>query len=186
LENFHKNAFPLVLLCALAPATLALAAPDAAAPAAKSAEAPISVMALAGYESLSGAGLRVTLSDGGPINPRLKADSFTPGLVHDYDLLALVNELRGQGARGIAVGGVRLTNQSAIRAVGPTILVDRQALKAPFVVEAVGNGALIKSYLELKQGVMEQMRQTGIKSKVEALPIVTLKAAPLPIGVAAK
>lgn len=182
-----KNVFPLVLLCASVPLALALAMPVAAPSAVSTpAPAPVSILALAGYEPLSGAGLRVTLEDSGPLDPKLETASFMLGIVHDFDILNLVNELRGQGATGISVGGVRLTNQSAIRAVGPTIVVDRRELKAPFVIETVGNSALMKAHLEIKQGMLEQMTQTGIKSKVEVVPTITLKAAPLPVGVVAK
>lgn len=178
-----KNAFFLFLLCALAPLTTVSAAPVAAP---TTVQTPISIMALAGYKPLSGAGLRVTLSDGDTTAFDPKTAPFIKGIVHDFDILNLVNELRGAGATGIAVNGVRLTNQSAIRAIGPTITIERHELKAPFVVEAIGNGALIQKLLQAKQSLLEQMRDSGIKTQIKVLSQLTLKAAPFPVGTTGK
>ncbi len=160
----------LVLFVSLSPVPLALAAPK---------KLPVSLLALAGYEPLQGEGIVIALNDRSL--PALKTPaSIMPGLVHDFDLLALVNELRFAGAQGISVNGVRLTNQSAIRCVGPTLFVDKTALQLPIKIEAVGNSALLKSRLQVRGGLWEQMTKTGPKSQLQVVSKMRLNAAQLP------
>ena len=160
----------LVLFVSLSPVPLALAAPK---------KPPVSLLALAGYEPLEGEGVVVVLSDRSLPASKTPASAI-PGLVHDFDVLALVNELRFAGAQGISINGVRLTNQSAIRCVGPTLFVDKIALQLPVKIEAVGNSALLKSRLQVRGGLWEQMTKTGPKSQLKVASMLNLNAAQLP------
>ncbi len=103
--------------------------------------------AAAGQTPLRGPGVMVTVSDvagagstGAVTRPG--ASRAESGVVTDRDLQALVNALWAAGAQGIAVGGVRLGPQTAIRTAGQTILVDFRALRSPYAIQAVGGPEL--------------------------------------------
>lgn len=66
-------------------------------------------------------------------------------LLHDRDIRAVVNQLWAAGAEAIAVNGLRLTATSFIRFAGESVLVDFQAISAPYTIEAIGdrNGLLV-------------------------------------------
>lgn len=169
--------FSLCALCATLVA-LPLALTHAEPPAPPQA-VPFSVLALAGYAPLKGEGVVVTLRDR-RLKSKTKADIAFPGLVHDFDLLSVVNELRAAGAKGIAVNGIRLTNQTAIRALGPTIKIGSQTTCAPFKIEAVGVAGLLEAALKMKGGLLDSMRSSGPQTQVSRASQISLAAAPLP------
>ncbi len=148
--------------------------------AAKPPTVPSYVLSLAGYAPLRGEGVVVTLSDRQLKAQPQPAGNGIPGLVHDFDLLAVVNELRAARATGISVGGVRLTNQTAIRCVGPTILVGGRKIAIPVRVEATGNAALLQKALTLPNGIAAGMKATGPRVEVRTAANLRLPAAPLP------
>ncbi|MCJ7806702.1 MAG: DUF881 domain-containing protein [Clostridia bacterium] len=90
-------------------------------------------------------------------------------LAHDADIRDIVNELSSAGARGISVGGQRLTATSAIRCSGPLIMVNyRQILTNPVIIQAIGdpdlliNGLNIILYeLETRRGLVFEIDHSG-------------------------
>lgn len=119
---------------------------DAGAPDAPHAEsAGIDEM---GRKPLQGPGLSVTLSDA--------PASFVPQdgvdvnhlLVHQQDIEAVMNALWSAGAKGMAVGGKRLSATSAVRCVGNTVRIDGTVMSPPYTIEAVGEPGALRDALE--------------------------------------
>src|SRR5690606_28337852 len=95
-----------------------------------------------GLATFTGKGIVMKMSD----NPDAAKDgvgSFLPGLVHDYDILQVVNELRSAKADAITVNGTRITAYTPIRCVGPVIYINWEPAAAPFVVEAIGDPSVL-------------------------------------------
>lgn len=159
-------------------ATMAIALPTFAAPASDPLPKPPSVLALAGYAPLSGEGVAITLSDRS-LPPSKDLAAALPGIVHDFDVLTLVNELRFAGAQGISVGGIRLTNQSSIICIGPRILVDKKPVTIPVRIEAVGNAGLMKARLAIKGGPLDNFKNVGPRVQMSVFDKLRLGAAPL-------
>lgn len=114
---------------------------------------------LSGTTSLKGEGIIVTLTDGATlIDPELRSDT----LVHDSDILTIVNELKAAGAEAISVNGQRIISTSAIRCVGPVIQVNYQKVAAPFEIKAIGNSQYLESALKIKNGVVDMLSQLGV------------------------
>lgn len=137
---------------------------------------------VSGLTSITGPGMRITLSDN-PNAAKTGGDTaFLPGLVHDYDILQVVNELRSAKADAIAVKGaggeaIRVTGYTPIRCVGPAILVNWEPVAAPFTVEAVGDTATMKSALTMPNGIIDQLKNNGaIGVKISVMDSVTLPA----------
>lgn len=84
--------------------------------------------AQAGSAPVSGTGVEVTVTDGGP----------SGGEVQDSDLRALVNALWIAGAKAISVNGQRLSTLSSLRNSGTVIRLNNVSLSSPYVVTAVG------------------------------------------------
>lgn len=114
---------------------------------------------VAGLVPLSGPGVAVTLNDN-PLAAKngTAVGSFLPGIVHDFDILQVVNELRSSKADAIAVNGTRITGYTPIRCVGSTILINWEPKAAPFHIEAVGDPATLKSALSLPDGILDKLR----------------------------
>ncbi|RYG66927.1 DUF881 domain-containing protein, partial [bacterium] len=105
-----------------------------------------------GLTPLEGPGVIVTISD----NPKavLSADGTSNSIVHDGDVLRLVNELLASGAEGISVNNIRHASGTSYRCVGPTILVDGARIASPVVIRAVGDSDALLGGLKLPGGVV--------------------------------
>jgi uncharacterized protein YlxW (UPF0749 family) len=120
--------------------------------------------ARAGETEMEGKGIVFTLDDS---KQAAKAgENKNLYIIHDDDLLRVVNELRSAGAEAISLNGQRLIGSSEIRCVGPTVLVNERRLAAPFVISAIGNPQTLESSLKLRGGVIENFKFWGIKADI--------------------
>ena len=135
---------------------------------------------MAGLTQFSGPGVRVTMTDNSAValNAGDPSASALPGLVHDFDLQQVVNELRLAKAEAISINGQRITGYSPIRCVGSPIMVNWEVVTSPFIIDAVGNPKTLRSALETPAGIIDQMRNNGgINVKLNDMTNLTLPAA---------
>ena len=137
---------------------------------------------VAGLTTVIGPGVKIVLSDNPDMNTS-DASLALPGLVHDYDLQQVVNELRAAKAEAIAIYGaggdpVRVTGYTPIRCVGPTIMVNWEGVAAPFTIEAIGNPKTLMSALMMPAGIVDNLKNSGaIGVKVESVDRIEMPAA---------
>ena len=117
---------------------------------------------LAGSTDLKGEGIIITLTDG---DNATTINSNT--LVHDSDILTVVNELQAAGAEAISVNNQRIISTSSIRCVGPVIQVNYQKVASPFVIRAIGNSQYLESAMNIKNGIVDTLKEYGINITVE-------------------
>ncbi|MGE5379529.1 MAG: DUF881 domain-containing protein [Methylocystaceae bacterium] len=119
----------------------------------------------AGMLPVHGPGVTLTLNDSTHVlQPGEDPNLY---LIHDEDLLKMVNELRAAGAEAISVNGERLTATSEIRCAGTTILVNVTKIAPPFVIEAIGDPETLERSLRIKGGWLETLEIWGIKAQIE-------------------
>ncbi|MEQ8236217.1 MAG: DUF881 domain-containing protein [Syntrophomonadaceae bacterium] len=118
----------------------------------------------AGLVPVFGPGIVVTLND----SPRAIKTGDDPNalLVHDIDILNIVNEMRASGAEAIAVNDQRITAMSEIRCAGTTILVNWNKVAPPFVIKATGNPQLLESGLSIRGGKLEELKSFGLQTQL--------------------
>lgn len=109
-----------------------------------------------GLSALKGPGLHITLDDA----PRLDPGEQRPGnpqpddlVVHEQDVLAVINAMWAGGADAVSVMGDRIIGTSAVRCVGNTMLLHGKVYSPPFVVEAIGDPGRLSRALEESRGV---------------------------------
>ncbi|HHW15006.1 MAG TPA: DUF881 domain-containing protein [Firmicutes bacterium] len=128
----------------------------------------------AGLTELVGPGIVVTLNDSDrEVRPGQDQDLY---VIHDEDLLLVINELLAGGAEGVAINGQRWTARTEIRCAGPTASVNRTRIGAPFVIKAVGDPDTLESAMRLRGGVLDALRTWGIKVRVERVEKMALPA----------
>jgi len=89
-----------------------------------------------------GPGIVLTLDDAPPTDdPEAVVDD---GRVRDTDLQDAVNALWAAGAEAVSINGQRLTALTAKRSAGSAVLVDLLPLSPPYVVQAVGQPAVLE------------------------------------------
>ncbi|MDD3303628.1 MAG: DUF881 domain-containing protein [Clostridia bacterium] len=113
--------------------------------------------ALAGTTNLKGEGIVITLTDGTKSSVEINSNN----LVHDSDVLTLVNELKAAGAEAISVNDQRIISTSAIRCVGPVIQVNYQKVATPIVIKAIGNAQYLESAMNIKNGIVDLLKGTA-------------------------
>jgi uncharacterized protein YlxW (UPF0749 family) len=127
-----------------------------------------------GLTPVSGPGVEVVLSDAtGPLH---LGESPNLALVQDSDLLLLEMTLWYGGARAVAINGARLTARSTILSAGPTVLIDGQRIVGPFHVLAVGDPALLRAVLMTHGGLVEQLRESGLRVQITPRQYLTVPA----------
>ncbi|OGK08233.1 MAG: hypothetical protein A2Y63_03435 [Candidatus Riflebacteria bacterium RBG_13_59_9] len=135
----------------------------------------------AGLMPVTGPGVEIVLGDA----EQSDGVFVERGLVHDYDLLYIINELRASGAEAISVGsgGVeeRLTTFSFVRCTGPTVVVNNTRLAAPFVIKAIGDPGILARGLKMPGGVIEQLQVYGLDVTVAQVDEVEIPAYSLPV-----
>lgn len=119
-----------------------------------------------GLQAAMGPGITVTLQDAKNIPPEIKkmppeayAELIKPYNIHDADILTVVNELRAAGAEAVAVNDQRVTPWTAIRCVGPTVLINNIPVAPPFEIKAVGNKDTMMSALLINGGARDTISE---------------------------
>ena len=125
---------------------------------------------LAGLVKVKGQGVVITLADSMDTNIPVEA-----GLVHDTDLMAIVNELRAAGAEAISVNGQRIISTTAIRCVGPTIQINEVKVASPFHIKAIGDAKYLESALNIKNGIVDNFKVYGINVEVKTDNNITIE-----------
>ncbi len=129
---------------------------------------------LAGLTSVEGSGIIVTLRDSkaentGNIDPNLY-------VVHDADVLWLMNELRDAGAEAMQLNGERIISTSEIRCAGATVSVNNNRTAAPFEIIAIGDPVNMENALLMRDGVYDTLRYYGIEITIKKASKVTVNA----------
>ncbi|HEY9899665.1 MAG TPA: DUF881 domain-containing protein [Pantanalinema sp.] len=118
----------------------------------------------AGMVALEGQGLEVSVSDSA--KPLQKGEDPNIAIVHNDDLLRLVNELRAGGAEAVSINDQRLVDTSEITCAGSTILVNQSRITPPFVIKAIGNPDTMSAALGLRGGIIEYLQFYGIQVSI--------------------
>ena len=112
--------------------------------------------AYAGDTALHGPGVIVTVDDSKKVSK--PGENQNLYLIHDDDLLRIINELRASGAEGIAINEERLIAVSEIRCAGPTLSVNNNRFAPPYVIRAIGDPKSLETALKMRGGVIETLK----------------------------
>lgn len=120
---------------------------------------------MSGAVPVEGKGVEIFLDD----SKIEKKQGKNPNLyiIHDEDLLRVLNELRAAGAEAISVNDQRIVAMSEIRCAGPTISINNVRSAPPYSIKALGNPKTLDSALRLKGGVVETFEFWGIQVKIK-------------------
>lgn len=89
-----------------------------------------------GLSEVTGPGVIVTLSDSKKdISSALDPSSL---VVHDLDVLSVINELQNAGAEAISINDQRIVPTTGIICGGNIIDINQEKVGAPFVIKAIG------------------------------------------------
>lgn len=128
---------------------------------------------LLGYNEVSGQGLIVILKDA---NSAKVIGNATDYIVHDGDLLEVINALKNAGAEAISINGERIVNTTAITCAGNITKVNGEKVGSPFEIKAIGLTEKLNGALTMPGGYLELLEDDGVQVEVkEAQNIVIPK-----------
>ncbi len=120
---------------------------------------------LSGISAVKGTGITVKLDDTAAVEKiHLDAGYYNSNvfLIHDTDIMSIINELKVAGAEAFSVNGQRIVATSAIRCVGPLIQINGINLSAPYTISAIGDPKTLETALRLRGGVLTDIEAADI------------------------
>lgn len=125
---------------------------------------------LIGTVDVKGKGVIITLEDNKNVTSETVSilDNISNYLVHDMDLIRMVNELKNAGAEAISINEQRIINSSAITCDGNVVLVNGNKISSPFVIKAIGSQETILGAIQRPGGLLEkELSKYGLVKKIE-------------------
>lgn len=111
---------------------------------------------LACETDLAGQGVEIILED----SKDTLFENTNFGIVHDIDIINIVNDLKSNGAEAISINDIRLIETTDVKCGGPVVRIDGVPKAVPFVIRAIGDAEKlyaglydISGYLKLLEDV---------------------------------
>ena len=122
-----------------------------------------------GLTDVAGEGVIITVADNDKVE---LSDSFSSlfvsdSIVHDGNLVAIVNELKAAGAEAISINDKRITESTCITCAGNVIQVNGEKVGSPFVIKAIGDKDLLYGEMSKKQGTLYKLKMYGVITDIK-------------------
>ncbi len=126
---------------------------------------------LLGLSEMNGEGIIIILDD----NRNIQGDEINVSqyLVHEEDLLQVVNELFNAGAEAISINGHRVVNSTAILCDGNIIRVNGKVITVPITIKAISSKAIYNTLIR-PRGYLQLMADEGVDVKIERSDKITI------------
>ena len=128
----------------------------------------------AGVVALQGPGVVVIVDDSK--RPSKQGENPNLYLIHDDDILKIINELWAAGAEAVSINEQRLIASSEIRCAGPTLSVNNTRYSPPYEIRAIGDAQTLETALKMRGGVIETLQFWGIQISVRKQDEVSIPA----------
>ncbi len=119
---------------------------------------------ISGNTAVQGEGVVVFIDDG--TRDLYEGEDPNSVLVHDMDILTIINELNRSGAEVLAVNGQRILNDTSISCSGYTIRINEQFFARPFEIRAIGDSRRMAASLIGPEGYGTLLQDYGVIFKV--------------------
>lgn len=115
---------------------------------------------ISGNTAVHGEGVVVIVDDG--TRDLYEGEDPNTVLVHDMDILTVINELNRSGAEVLSVNGQRIVNDTAIACSGYTIRINDQFFARPFEIRAIGDSKRMAAALIGPEGYGTLLQDYGV------------------------
>lgn len=129
---------------------------------------------LLGLTEVKGSGIIIKLDDNREVNAEDVIDISTY-VVHDGDLLHIVNELFNAGADAISINGKRIVQTTAIMCDGNIIRINDEIVGVPIEIKAIGYPERLYYNVAVRQGgYLKLMARDGVVVDIEKAENLTI------------
>ena len=123
--------------------------------------------AVLGFSDVTGEGVEITLQDNQDVTTETATNDISYYVVHDIDILNVVNELKNAGAEAISINGERIINTTSIICAGNVAQINGEKVGAPFIIRAIGDSETLYEALNRPGGYIELLNDSGIVSNIK-------------------
>ncbi len=124
-----------------------------------------------GTTEVTGPGVIVTLSDGKKeTGTVLNANDL---IVHDTDVLSVINELKNAGAEAISINGQRIVPTTSISCGGSIIDINGEKVGAPFEIKAIGLPEQLAA-LSRQDGYLDILKEANVGVELKKSNNITI------------
>lgn len=125
-------------------------------------------MITSGHTKLEGPGISIKMYD----NPDSDVVGFdiNDDIIHDVDVLNILNDLRIAGAEAMSINGQRVMSTSEIMCHGPILRINDRSVGTPFIIEAIGDPQLLMASVNAPNTYGDLLKNVyfiGFEPKVE-------------------
>ena len=124
-----------------------------------------------GLSEVKGPGVIVTLKDSQKNMANVM--NIADFIVHDLDILSVINELKNAGAEAISINDERVVTTSAILCDGNVVSINKEKVGVPFVIKAIGLPEGLAA-LDRPGGYLQYLRQYDIEASLEKSNEITI------------
>ena len=131
---------------------------------------------ISGTTDVHGEGVIVYIDDG--TRALYEGEDPNTVLVHDMDLLTVINELNRSGAEVLSVNGQRVANTTSISCSGYTVRINGQFFARPFEIRAIGDSKRMAAVLIGPDGYGTLLKDYGVIFKITISDDLTISKYP--------
>lgn len=130
---------------------------------------------LLGFTELKGKGVEITVDD----NKLQSVDGMTTGnildyIVHDDDLIQMVNDIKNAGVDAIAINDQRIVSTTGIACDGNVVRINGEKVSAPYVIKAIGSPEGIMGALTTPGACLDTLDKLGLIKSINKSNSVTV------------
>lgn len=129
---------------------------------------------LAGTQAVRGRGVIITVDDG--TGAAENSQELNNLVVHDNDILRIINELRASGAEAISVNGQRIAEQTSVSCAGYTVRINGRTYARPFVIQAIGDSTRMTDRLIGVGGYGKELQEWGVQFRIQSSSEIRIPA----------
>lgn len=126
-----------------------------------------------GLTEVKGPGVIVTLKDAQVTTGTTYIGDPNDLVVHDVDVLSVVNALFNSGAEAVSVNEQRVVPTTSIICGGNIVDINGERIGAPFVIKAIGLPEYL-SNIAMEGGYLDRLKGYGIITKLEQSNSITI------------
>ena len=112
---------------------------------------------------VNGQGVTIVCKDGEISSSSVLTSQY---LVHDGDLLNLINALKNAGAEAISVNEQRIVNKTSVYCSGNIIMINNERVGSPFVIKAIGNPEALYGAIIMPGSYYSKMKEDGVQVSI--------------------
>ncbi len=129
---------------------------------------------LLGLTEVKGEGIIIKLDDNREVNLDEVIIDANQLLVHEGDLLQIVNELYNAGADAVSINEKRIVGTTSILCDGNILRINDEIVSVPIEIKAIGYPAHLYFALNRTQGYLDLMKSDGVIVSTEKSKDITI------------